>query len=114
VAWFWFAFAAEAAATDGLLRAILSPTSWVDAVQQRAGEPLGSQHGMSSPRTVTMVESLEREDLKQQLSPGGRQRDVAELVNDEQLHRCKIALELEQAPVRRSRTPRRSCHQGGR
>ncbi len=55
------ALAAEAAGTGGLPQAIgvaLRSACYVvgEEIQRRAGEPLGSQHGTSSPRTVTIVE----------------------------------------------------------
>lgn len=40
-----------------------------------------------------------REDLEQQLGAGRGFRYIAKLVDNEQFHSCKVALELEQAPL---------------
>ena len=77
-----------------------------EPVEQRAGEPFAAQHlgpvlerqVGGDDRRATFV-SLWEKTSNSSSAPGRRKRHVAKLVDDEQLHRCKIALELEQAPL---------------
>ena len=59
-----------------------------EAVEERAGEPLGAEHGRPlverqiarDQRAASLVALAE--DLEQQLGPGRGERHVAELVDD--------------------------------
>ncbi len=72
------------------------------AVEQRAGQPLGSEHagplvewqvGGNDGRAALVALA---EDLKQQLSPGLRQRHVAEFVDHQELVAGELALQPQQ------------------
>ena len=111
VAWFCSALAMAAAAADGLLEPVAVAVHGQDGdvvgepVEQGAGEPLRSQdRGPVLERQVRGDDGRAalvalREGLEQQLGPGRRQRHVAEFIDDQQLHRLQVALELEQAPL---------------
>jgi hypothetical protein len=98
-----------AAAAGGLLEpvAVAIHGQNVDVVdqpvEQRAGEPLRPQH--LRPVLEWQVRGDDdraafvalREGLEQQLGTGRRQRHIAKLVDDQQPHSAKFALQLEQA-----------------
>ena len=73
-----------------------------EPIQQRAGEALGSEHGR--PFVEGQVRRDDdraalvalREDFEQQLGADLRERDVAEFVDDQELHVLQLRLELEQ------------------
>ena len=62
-----------------------------EAIEERAGEPLGAEHGRPlierqiarDQRAASLVALTE--DLEQQLGPSHRERHIAEFVDDQQL-----------------------------
>ena len=98
----------SAAAVGGLLEAVAVAVHGEDAdvvsepVEQCSGEPLGPQNlrpvlegqvGGDDRRSPLVAL---REGLEQELCPCGRERNVAQFVNDQQLHGGKVALHPEQ------------------
>jgi hypothetical protein len=73
-----------------------------EAVEECAGQSLGAEHAgpfverqvAGDQRAATLVAL--REDLKQQLGAGRRQRHVTELVDDQQLVGRELTLEPQQ------------------
>ncbi len=69
-----------------------------EAVEERAGEPLGAEHGRPlverqiarDQRAASLVALAE--DLEQQLGPSRRERHIAEFVDDQQLVAGKLTL----------------------
>ena len=69
-----------------------------EAVEERAGEPLGAEHGRPlverqiarDQRAASLVALAE--DLEQQLGSGWRERHVAEFVDDQQLVAGELTL----------------------
>src|ERR1022692_471550 len=72
-----------------------------EAVEERAGEPLGTEHGRPlierqiarDQRAASLVALAE--DLEQQLGPSRRERHIAEFVDDQQLVAGELTLKSE-------------------
>ena len=73
-----------------------------EAVKERAGEPLGAEHGRPlvereiarDQRAAALVPLAEH--LEQQLGPGRRERHIAEFVDDQQLVAGELTLKAQQ------------------
>jgi hypothetical protein len=72
-----------------------------EAVEKRAGEPLGTEHGR--PLVERQIARDQRaasfvalaEDLEQQLGPSRRERHIAEFVDDQQLVAGELTLKAQ-------------------
>ena len=72
-----------------------------EAVEQRAGEPLGAEHGgplvkgqIDRDQRAASVVSL-AEDVELQLGPNHRERNIAEFVDDQQLEAGELTLKAQ-------------------
>jgi len=72
-----------------------------EAVEERAGEPLGAEHGrplverqiVRDQHAASLVALAE--DLEQQLGPSRRERHIAEFVDDQQLVAGELTLKAQ-------------------
>jgi hypothetical protein len=72
-----------------------------EAVEERAGEPLGTEHGRPlierqiarDQRAASLVALAE--DLEQQLGPSRRERHIAEFVDDQELLAGELTLKAQ-------------------
>ena len=72
-----------------------------EAVEERAGEPLGAEHGR--PLVERQIARDQRaaslgalaEDLEQQLGPSRRERHIAEFVDNQQLVAGELTLKAQ-------------------